>query len=164
MCGWLPVRHGRERAICACRERCSAFTYVLFPALGLLLRALAPGLLSDELYTGLLLLCALPSTVQSSIAFTSIARGNVAAALTAASLSNLLGVLVTPLLLGVLLRREGVGFSTSVIQKLALELLLPFALGQLLRPRVGGLGDATQADLGLCRPRLDPARGVRSIQ
>lgn len=114
-----------------------AFTYVLFPVLGLLLRAAAPGLLSDELYTGVLLLCALPSTVQSSIAFTSIARGNVAAAITAASLSNLLGVVVTPLLLSALLRRQGGFFSASALQKLAIELLLPFALGQLLRPRVG---------------------------
>jgi sodium/bile acid cotransporter 7 len=114
-----------------------AFTFVLFPLLGLLLRALAPSLLSEELFTGLLLLCALPSTVQSSIAFTSIARGNVAAALTAATLSNLLGVLVTPLLLSLLLHREEGSLSTSAIEKLALQLVLPFALGQLLRPRLG---------------------------
>jgi sodium/bile acid cotransporter 7 len=115
-----------------------AFTYLLFPALGLLLRALAPSLLSPELYTGLIFLCALPSTVQSSIAFTSIARGNVAAALTAASLSNLLGVVVTPLLLSFLLHRDGGALSTTAIQKLASELLLPFALGQLARARLIG--------------------------
>jgi sodium/bile acid cotransporter 7 len=76
--------------------------------------------------------------VQSSIAFTSIAHGNVAAALTAATLSNLLGVVVTPALLGLLLQREGQSLSTSAVEKLAVQLLLPFALGQLLRPRLGG--------------------------
>ncbi len=62
---------------------------MLFPLLGLTARALAPGLLPPALWAGLLLLCVLPSTVQSSIAFTSIARGNVPAALCAATASNL---------------------------------------------------------------------------
>lgn len=85
-----------------------ASTFVLFPALGLSAKALAPGLLTPPLWTGVILLCALPSTVQSSIAFTSIARGNVAAAICAATASNLLGMALTPLLVGLLLaaRRE----------------------------------------------------------
>ena len=80
-------------------------TFGLFPALGLAARAVAPGLLTGPLWTGVLLLCVLPSTVQSSIAFTSIARGNVPAALCAATASNLLGILLTPLLAGLLLQR-----------------------------------------------------------
>ena len=63
-----------------------------FRRLGLGARALFPGLLTPPLWTGVILLCALPSTVQSSIAFTSIARGNVPAALCAATASNLLGM------------------------------------------------------------------------
>ncbi|HEX5656135.1 MAG TPA: bile acid:sodium symporter family protein, partial [Polyangiales bacterium] len=110
-----------------------AFTYLVFPLLGLLALPLQPGLLAPELYVGLIFLCALPSTVQSSIAFTSIARGNVAAALCAASASNLLGVVITPVLVGVLLSKQGVTFSASSIQKLVLQLLLPFFVGQLLR-------------------------------
>ena len=74
----------------------SASTFLLFPALGLMARAVAPGLLTPPLWAGLLMLCVLPSTVQSSIAFTSIARGNVPAALCAATASNLLGILLTP--------------------------------------------------------------------
>lgn len=70
-------------------------TFVLFPLLGLLFKPLAHLALTPELYVGVLFLCALPSTVQSSIAFTSMARGNVPAAVCAASLSSLLGVFFT---------------------------------------------------------------------
>jgi sodium/bile acid cotransporter 7 len=125
------------------------FTYLLFPALGLLTQLLVPSVLTPELYVGLIFLCALPSTVQSSIAFTSIARGNVAAALCSASLSNLLGVLVTPLLVGALLRGAGVSFSTDAIQKLVLQLLVPFFAGQLLRPRIAGFVTRHKYVLGL---------------
>lgn len=129
---WEGARHVRLHALVL------AFTYVLFPLLGLLTQVLVPSVLTPELYIGVIFLCALPSTVQSSIAFTSIARGNVAAALCAASASNLLGVIVTPILVGLLLQKQGVSFSASAIQKLVLQLLLPFFLGQLLRPRMHG--------------------------
>src|SRR5882757_7810050 len=75
-----------------------ACTFVLFPVLGLLCRLLVPTVLTPELWTGLMFLCCLPSTVQSSIAFTSIARGNVAAAICGASFSNLIGIVLTPAL------------------------------------------------------------------
>jgi sodium/bile acid cotransporter 7 len=110
-----------------------AFTYLVFPLIGLLALPLQGNALAPELYVGLIFLCALPSTVQSSIAFTSIARGNVAAALCAASASNLLGVVVTPVLVGLLLQKQGVTFSAHSIEKLVLQLLLPFMVGQLLR-------------------------------
>ena len=80
----------------------------------------------------------LPSTVQSSIAFTSIAGGNVPAAICAASLSNLIGVALTPLLVAQLLHQDGGGISLDAIEKIALQILLPFILGQILRPWIGG--------------------------
>jgi solute carrier family 10 (sodium/bile acid cotransporter), member 7 len=113
-----------------------ACTFLLFPALGLTLRAVVPGLLAPALWGGLLLLCVLPSTVQSSIAFTSIARGNVAAALCAATASNLFGIVLTPLLAGLLLSAHG-GFSVRAVGDVALQLLLPFAAGQLARRWIG---------------------------
>ena len=76
----------------------------------------------------------LPSTVQSSIAFTSVARGNVAAAVCSASLSNLLGVVLTPVLVALLLAGSGGGFSGSAVLDLVLQLIVPFAIGQLCRP------------------------------
>jgi solute carrier family 10 (sodium/bile acid cotransporter), member 7 len=82
------------------------------------------------------MLCVLPSTVQSSIAFTSIARGNVPAALCAATASNLFGIVLTPLLAGLLLSAHSV-FSASGVGDIVLELLLPFAVGQLTRPWIG---------------------------
>ena len=78
---------------------------------------------------GLIFVCILPSTVQSSIAFTSIARGNVAAALCSASVSNLFGMVLTPLFVVLLLGSKSGGFSTSAMESIALQLLLPFVLG-----------------------------------
>ncbi|QBJ96468.1 bile acid:sodium symporter [Rhodococcus sp. ABRD24] len=114
-----------------------AATFVLFPLIGLALRILVPTVITDEIYTGILYLCLVPSTVQSSIAFTSIARGNVAGAIVSASLSNLLGVFVTPLLVILLMNTPGeatVNFSSVI--NIVLQLLLPFMIGQLIRPLV----------------------------
>ncbi len=114
-----------------------ASTYLLFPLLGLALRLLVPNVLTDELYTGMLYLCLLPSTVQSSIAFTAIARGNVAAAVVSASVSNLLGVFVTPLLVMLLMQTTGhASVSPMSIVEIVVQLLLPFIAGQLLRPKL----------------------------
>ena len=112
-----------------------AATFVLFPLLGLAAQPLADALLTPDLYLGVLFLCALPSTVQSSIAFTSIARGNVAAAVAAASVSNLAGVFLTPLLAALLLATHG-GMASAwrAIGDILLLLLVPFVLGHLLRP------------------------------
>jgi sodium/bile acid cotransporter 7 len=111
-------------------------TFLIFPAIGLTLHALAPKLLTAPLWAGLLMLCLLPSTVQSSIAFTSIARGNVAAALCAATASNLFGILLTPLLAGLLLSAHG-GFSVRAVGDIVVQLLLPFIAGQLARRWIG---------------------------
>ncbi|CAM3290297.1 bile acid:sodium symporter family protein [Tsukamurella hominis] len=114
------------------------FTFVVFPIIGVLLRFAPEVLLRPELYAGVLFLTLLPSTVQSSIAFTSIAGGNVPGAIVSASVSNLLGVFITPLLVLALMATTGeVQFHSSSIIDLCLQLLLPFLLGQLLRPWVG---------------------------
>lgn len=109
-----------------------AVTFVLFPLLGTAAHLLVPSVLTPQLYQGLLFLTLLPSTVQSSIAFTSIARGNTAAAVCSATFSSLFGVLLTPLLAAVLLHTKG-GVSAGTVLEIAEQLLLPFALGQVLR-------------------------------
>jgi sodium/bile acid cotransporter 7 len=111
-----------------------AFTFVMFPALGLLISK--SGLLSPTLSTGMLFLCCLPSTVQSSIAFTSIGRGNIAAAVCAASASNLLGIFLTPVLVGLLMQAHGDVGGWESIRSIIIQLLLPFIAGQLLRPLI----------------------------
>lgn len=115
-----------------------AVTFALFPALGLLFSRFAP--VSTDLAAGLLFLTLLPSTVQSSIAFTAIARGNVAAAVVSASFSNLLGIVLTPVLVAVLMQVEGTGAAVSLssIEGIVLQLLLPFIVGHLMRPWIGG--------------------------
>lgn len=113
-------------------------TFVMFPLLGLALKPLLQPLVTPELYTGVLFLCCLPATVQSAIAFTSMARGNVPAAVCSASASSLLGIFLTPLLVGVVVvASASAPVSFDAVGKIMLQLLLPFVLGQLLRPWIG---------------------------
>ncbi|MET9958638.1 bile acid:sodium symporter family protein [Streptomyces sp. NPDC006326] len=113
-------------------------TFLLFPVLGLATGWLVPALLTPELRSGLLFLCLVPSTIQSSIAFTSMARGNVPAAICAGSFSSLAGIFLTPLLAAGLLGSSAGGFSADSLVTIVCRLLLPFLLGQALRPWVGG--------------------------
>ena len=113
-------------------------TFVLFPALGVLFVWWSPVNISQELYTGFLYLCILPATVQSAIAFTSLAGGNVAAAVCSASASSLLGIFLSPLLVGLLMNLHGAQGSLEQVGKIMLQLLLPFVLGHLSRPWTAG--------------------------
>ena len=115
-----------------------ASTFVLFPLLGWLLRPVLSSLVTPDLYLGVLFLCTLPSTVQSSIAFTSIARGNVSAAVCSASASSLLGIVITPLLVGVMLESHGRGgMSWDAVGGIVLQLLVPFVAGQIAQRWIG---------------------------
>lgn len=111
-----------------------AFTFVVFPLIGLALTPLKYAI-GDELYQGILFLCLVPSTVQSSVAFTSIARGNIPGAIVSASASNLIGVFATPVLVLLLMSGAdgGLHIDTSVFVNIALQLLAPFVAGQVLR-------------------------------
>ena len=113
-----------------------AATFGLFPLLCLGLAELPGWLTPQTLAPGLIFLACLPSTIQSSISFTVIARGDVPAAVAAASASNLLGIFVTPLLVGVLLHAQG-GVDAGQVWAIVLQLLAPFLAGQLLRPWIG---------------------------
>jgi sodium/bile acid cotransporter 7 len=111
-------------------------TFAFFPLAAALCAPLFGLFLPGELIVGFLFLAALPSTVQSSIAFTSIAKGNVAAAVCAASLSSLLGVVLTPLLAKLIIHADSASAGLSAVKDLCLQLVLPFLAGQLLRPRL----------------------------
>lgn len=116
-----------------------ALTFILFPALGLLMRPILAPMMSMELYMGILYLCALPATVQSAIAFTSLARGNIPAAVCSASASTLLGIFMTPVLVNLLLDAQGhTGSPVEAISAIVVQLLLPFIAGQIARRWIGG--------------------------
>ncbi|MBQ1540441.1 MAG: bile acid:sodium symporter [Caulobacteraceae bacterium] len=125
-----------------------ASTFVLFPILGLGVMLLPETILPRQLALGVLFLCCLPSTVQSSIAFTAIARGNVAAAVCAASASNLFGIALTPLLAAMLMGTQG-GFAPSAVEGVVVQLLAPFVAGQVARPWVGRWVDKHKRLTGL---------------
>lgn len=109
-------------------------TFGLFPIFGLTALWLMPSLFDPLLWTGILFLCVVPSTVQSSIAYTSMAGGNVAGAVAAAAFSNMAGVVLTPLLASLLLDVQNIEISASGIGRIFALLFLPFAIGHLLRP------------------------------
>lgn len=112
------------------------FTFLIFPLIGLLSRPVLEPVLGQQLYWGFLFMCFLPSTVQSSIAFTSLAKGNVAGAVCSASFSNIIGMFITPILVSYfILGQSQHDFDpTKSIVQITLLLLVPFIFGQLLRP------------------------------
>ena len=126
-----------------------ASTFVWFPLIGFGTAKLAGGWLDPLLVSGVLFLTLLPSTVQSSIAFTAMARGNVAAAVCSASLSNLLGIVVTPLLASLFIHSQsaGQGFDWHAARGIVEQLLVPFLVGHFLRPLIGGWVDRHKAIL-----------------
>ncbi len=128
---WEGVSHWRLQGLIF------ASTYILFPMIGILVGWTLHGKVPDEVVTGLIFLCLLPSTVQSSIAFTAIAQGNVPGALCAASFSNVLGVFLTPILVSQLLPVASGGFSLGALEEILVQILVPFLVGQAVRPWVG---------------------------
>lgn len=101
--------------------------------------ALVPTVLTPTLYLGFLYLCALPATVQSAIAYTSMAGGNVAAAICSASASSIFGVFLSPILVGLLMHTQGGETDTlHAIGSIILQLMVPFVLGHLSRPLIAG--------------------------
>lgn len=113
-------------------------TFVFFPLLGIGLLTMGGGFGSEPMRTGIFYLCALPSTVSSSVAMTAAARGNVAGAVFNATLSSVIGVVLTPLWVVAILKTQGQAQRLyPVIMDLVRWLILPLALGQACRPWLG---------------------------
>ena len=114
------------------------FTFVIFPLVGLLFQVVVPWLWPSEpepIRNGFLYLCVLPSTISTSVVLTDVARGNTAAALFNAALSNILGVVLTPVLVELLMRKTGQSSSIGpLLLKIMLLTLIPFFAGMSLRP------------------------------
>ncbi|MFY9263003.1 MAG: bile acid:sodium symporter [Actinomycetaceae bacterium] len=112
-----------------------AMTFVIFPVIGIVSAKIFEPFVGEMFATGILYVALLPSTIQSSVTFVSIARGNVAGAVAAATISNVAGMFLTPLL--VLIFMDMGGASTGGFTSVLYKLLLPFIVGQLLQPFVG---------------------------
>ncbi|MDR0218732.1 MAG: bile acid:sodium symporter [Enterobacteriaceae bacterium] len=116
-------------------------TFALFPILGMGLHFIVPQWISPTVYMGFLYLCVLPATVQSAIAFTSVAKGNVSAAICSASASSMLGVFLSPLLVSLLIQTQESGAHPDAwqgIKDIILQLMVPFIVGHLSRPLIVG--------------------------
>ncbi len=126
-----------------------SLTFLFFPIIGLLLQPLLTPLVGPVIYQGILYLCCLPATVQSAIAFTSIAKGNVPAAVCSASASSLLGIFVTPILVSLVLAKGTGNSDLHGISKILLQLLLPFVTGHLMQSWIGGFVTKHKKVLGI---------------
>jgi solute carrier family 10 (sodium/bile acid cotransporter), member 7 len=116
-----------------------AFTFAAMPLAGLAVSKVAAIWLPPLLAAGLLYCAILPSTVQSAISYASLGKGNVAASVVGAALSNLIGIIATPALFALLLGgAAGGGIGGDVVVKIMTMLLLPFALGQVAQRWLGG--------------------------
>lgn len=113
-------------------------TFVMMPIYGVIARSIADIWLNPAIGSGIVVLCIMPSTVQSSVAFTSLGGGNVPAAVASASASSILGVVLTPALATWLLAKTGSAISWDGVLTILSQLILPFALGHMMRPRLIG--------------------------
>jgi solute carrier family 10 (sodium/bile acid cotransporter), member 7 len=115
-----------------------AATFLVFPLIGLIFFAVAGGFISPELKLGFFYLCAIPSTVSSSVAMTAAAKGNVPVAVFNATLSSLLGIVITPMWMSLMLESTGQTLDVSkVFIDLLIWLVLPLVVGQVMRPWIG---------------------------
>ncbi|WP_246087170.1 bile acid:sodium symporter family protein [Sphingorhabdus contaminans] len=115
-----------------------AFTFLLMPLFGIGLSRIAAQFLPASLAAGLLYAAILPSTVQSAVSYTSLARGNIAASVIGSALSNLSGIFLTPLLFALLLgSASGAAVGGNVVVKIITMLLLPFVIGQAMQKWFG---------------------------
>lgn len=123
-------------------------TFVLFPVLVFAAMQLFKTESNQYLWLGIFFLSSLPSTVSSSVVMVSIARGNMPAAIFNASISSLLGVFITPALMGLVMGTVSDDFDlTSIITKLALQVLAPVILGILLHQKWGGFVERNKKTL-----------------
>ena len=113
-------------------------TFVVYPLLWILFGQWFEQLLPQALAFGFCFLLILPSTISSSVAMTAIAGGNVPGAIFNASLSSVLGIFLTPLFVQLFMSVTGGHVDIGeTVGHIAMLLLLPMVVGQLLRPAIG---------------------------
>jgi len=110
-------------------------TFILFPLLVLIFYPFIKDTEYYSIWLSVFFLASLPSTVSSSVVMVSIAKGNVTSAIFNASISGLIGIIMTPLLMSFFLNSDSqTGDQSEIIQQLLIKVLLPIVLGVLLNP------------------------------
>ena len=123
-------------------------TFLIFPIIVLACRPLFMNAGLELLWLGVFFLAALPSTVSSSVVMVSIAKGNIPAAIFNASISSLIGVVVTPLWVGLFIASATGHFDISdIVIKLVLQVLLPVIIGISLNARFGAFAEKYKKQL-----------------
>ncbi len=113
-------------------------TFLIFPLLVTLFFPLINTEYEFMIWLSFLFLASLPSTVSSSVVMVSVARGNVPGAIFNASISGLLGIIITPAWMGFFLKHAQVDFDPGPVYiRLLTEILGPVILGLLLQPYWG---------------------------
>ncbi len=124
-------------------------TFLIFPLLTFLFIPLFEGGTKSNLWLAIFFLGVLPSTVSSSVVMVAIARGNLPTAIFNASISGLIGILLTPLWLSLFMMKTGEFEVLNIISKLLLQIVLPLVLGLLLQRFLGHFARAYNRQLSL---------------
>lgn len=105
-------------------------TFLIFPLIVIIFYPFFQHPANHVYWLSFLFLAALPSTVSSSVVMVSMAKGNVPAAIFNATLSGLIGIIITPLWMGIFIQQGNNDFHFGDIYlKLLVEILLPVMLG-----------------------------------
>ncbi len=115
-----------------------ASSFILFPIIVISFYPLISSESDHTIWLAFMFLAALPSTVSSSVVMVSIAKGNIPAAIFNASISGLIGIIITPLWMGFFLQKTAANFDLgSIYLKLLIEILLPVIIGISLQRYLG---------------------------
>lgn len=113
-------------------------TFLIFPLLILVFRPFIQNEAQETIWLAFFFLAALPSTVSSSVVMVSIAKGNIPAAIFNASISGIIGVVLTPLWMGLFVQSAQTDFDfTDIYIKLFVQIILPVVVGILLQRFLG---------------------------
>ena len=109
-------------------------TFLIFPLLVLVFRPFIQNEEQEIIWLAFFFLAALPSTVSSSVVMVSMAKGNIPAAIFNASISGIIGVVLTPLWMELFVQNAQTDFNfTDIYVKLFVQIILPVVLGLLLQ-------------------------------
>lgn len=115
-----------------------ALTFIVFPLLVLPFYPIFDGTVYLNLWLAVFFLATLPSTVSSSVVMVSIARGNIPSAIFNASISGMIGILATPLWMGIFLDASNADFNLAqTFNDLLLQIFAPVILGLVLHKWLG---------------------------